>query len=116
MAFKNDRQRKAVMAKMRGAPPQRKTYTGKPYSNEEEKAEWNAFNFAITKTKQYETYRDKGDRPKTARNKAMRELGIKADPKKYPHRKWFDLQYLPPKLETVAYRYKRKIYRKPKNK
>ena len=83
----------------------------KPYSTPRERADWNAFNFAITKTRQYQKHRDKGDRPRTARNKAMKDLGIKPDPKKYPDRKWYDLNYLPARQQVVARRYKKRIYK-----
>lgn len=98
--IKEIRQRKYNKARLEEVGP------GSKPKDPQERAEWNAFNHAITTTRQYKKHKGKGDHPIVARNKAMKDLGITPETQKG---KWYSIQNLPARLQPVARKYKRKI-------
>lgn len=79
-----------------------------PKSNKAERAEWNAFNFAVSKTRQYKKYKARGYSNTVARDLAMKDLDITPETRKGA--KWYSIENLPTKqLRKIAQRYKSKI-------
>jgi hypothetical protein len=71
-----------------------------------DRAEWNAYNYGITTTRQYKKHREKGDHPIVARDKAMEDVGITPETQEG---KWYSTENLPERQRVVARRYKKRL-------